>query len=151
MGEPPKTPDTALGRADEGREAEDRDAILGRRARFIATALGALAIGSAAVQGGCDPEVTRETSSAGGEGGAGGAPQPCLDVAPPDSVASSSSGEGGMPQPCLGMPAEGGGGMGGSGVSDGGGDAGGAGGAGTSAGGGGGAAPCLAPAIRLPR
>lgn len=142
---PPKTPHEAT-RDDE---AEDREAILGRRARFIATALSALAIGTAAVPG-CDSDVTREQSGGrgGGDEGGGGAPQPCLDVAPD----TASTGEGGAPQPCLGMPAQGGGGMGGtdgSGGADGG--AGGEDGEGGGFGGGGGALPCLAPEVRFRR
>lgn len=118
-------------------EAEDRAAIMARRAMFIASAIAGMSLVS------CEGKVVTEpqpcldmgTTSAGGngdnypclsQGGYAGEPQPCLGQA----------GAGGEPQPCLDM-----GGFGGDG-----GEIGGFGGFGGAGGmGGGGAQPCLAP------
>jgi hypothetical protein len=123
-GDSPKRGDADRRGVDDEREAEDRDAILRRRARFVAAALGSILVGAASCEGVCQPCLSYGDGAtgggqggaggdggAGGAGGEGGAPQPCLEVSP--QATSSSSGEGGMPQPCLGQKAEGGGGAGG--------------------------------------
>lgn len=68
---------------------EDRDAILLRRRRFLATAL----LGLTAA--GCGASTTPGDPDAGD-----GAPQACLRVAPDTGVVDDAN-----PQPCLGAPA----------------------------------------------
>ena len=119
---------------------EDRDAILARRARFIAAALAGIAV-TGAFATGCDGDVDdgRTESTA---DGAGGQPQPCLAPRGPtgEGGAGASSNAGGA------------GGAGGTSGHGGAGAAGGEGGAATGgaggAGGQGGAMPCLAPPPR---
>jgi hypothetical protein len=74
---------------------KERETILARRRRFIIAALS----GVTAAALGCESEV----ETAGGKGGSGGTPQPCLDY----------PGTGGNPQVCLGKPLGGMGGVGG--------------------------------------
>ena len=103
-----ETPDEAAPDSD----AEDRAAILKRRAVFIASAIAGLTLAS------CDgePQPCLDAPTTTGLGGTGGEPQPCLDMVPPTG---GTGGTGGTPQPCLSQPATGGtggtGGMGGTG------------------------------------
>ena len=118
---------------------EDRDAILARRARFIAAALAGIAVtGSLAAS--CGDDVENPSSAASAEG-AGGQPQPCLSPRGP-------TGEGGAG--AMGAGGSGDGGAAGAGGNDGGGGGQGGASAGGAAGTGGqgGAMPCLAPPPR---
>jgi hypothetical protein len=109
-------------------DGEDRQAILARRARLIATALAGLAVTAPPA---CSEDVVTDDAGQddGSVGAGGGTPQPCLS--------QQIGGEGGRPQPCLGQRAGGEGGEGGSGGSAGAGGGGGAGGVGGSGGSGG--------------
>lgn len=74
--------------------------ILSRRARFVAAALASAGlVVSTANCGGETDKDGKGDAAAGGSGGTGGTPQPCLE--PP------MGGTGGGPEPCLGMPAGG--------------------------------------------
>lgn len=76
--------------------------ILSRRARFVAAALASAGlVVSTANCGGETDEDGKSDAAAGGSGGTGGTPQPCLEPA------GGSGGTGGWPEPCLGMPAGG--------------------------------------------
>lgn len=87
---------------------EDRNSILSRRARLIATALAALT-GAATGCDGCSDVVVVD------DDGVGGTPQPCLSPKPEGGGGEGGAGgEGGTPQPCLSQPL-GGGGEGGAG------------------------------------
>jgi hypothetical protein len=68
---------------DEGsRDAHDTQAILARRRRFVAAALGSLSLAASAA---CSP------------------PQPCLEYVEPDRVTGDAS-DSSSPQPCLTAP-----------------------------------------------
>lgn len=99
---------------------EVKQAILARRARFIAAALASATAaaycgGKAVIDG--EPRGSEATAGGGGVGGGfqvclsttpggeGGVPQPCLE--------SPLGGSGGIPEPCLTAPPVGGGGAGG--------------------------------------
>ncbi len=84
-------------------EAEDRNAILARRAMFIASAIAGLGLAS------CEGTVTGPEAclsyaggngGTGGKGGSGGEPQPCLSR--PGGM-GGIGGTGGSPQSCLTM------------------------------------------------
>src|SRR5262245_38491509 len=87
-------------------EAEDRAAILNRRAVFIASAIAGLTLASC--DGNTQPQPCLDMAVTGGAG-AGGEPQPCLSM---DPTTTGTGGTGGA-QPCLGMTMGGSGGVGG--------------------------------------
>jgi hypothetical protein len=94
-------------------DAEDRAAILNRRAVFIASAIAGLSLITCGPNTEPQPCLDMAVGGTAGAGGVGGEPQPCLTMRP----TTSAGGAGGEPQPCLGMGAggAGGGGMGGAG------------------------------------
>lgn len=93
------------GDGDEDREEQDREAILARRARFVATAL----IGISVLPG-CDPFARSQpclsiepVRSGEPDAGQDPPPMPCLSPVPnpPPSASSAAPPPSGSPQPCL--------------------------------------------------
>ncbi|MCA9597145.1 MAG: hypothetical protein H6806_13615 [Planctomycetes bacterium] len=80
----------------------DRDAILGRRARFVTRALAAAGIATAAAQG-CGGESTSDGGGSLTDAQADNEPQPCLGVAL-DAGSDAAPDADAEPRPCLEPP-----------------------------------------------